>query len=349
MEASQEPPLFCIHCGARIPDPNASFCIICGKHLHVTDNDSIFVDSHNVAPPVPLQKCEHCGLEIFKRILNQCLNCKAPLEKPVFDPEKVRYSPVISILMPIVGIGFLTLVLVGVTFILMGLNPQISLDSLVSQETLIGLFLELLFIVPPLLYFFIRKTILPGSSLKDPFLVFGLPLNERSRKKLGIEIGIGVGIAFLLVIVVIIVQYLSQVLWAVIAGPQFVTKALQESTGSASLTPTALWQLPVFWAGMIGAVGVSEEILFRGFTQRGLVKSWGKVPGILMTALLFTFAHVTPVVYSIPYIAVFFLPYFSISIILGYLREWRRGNLLANIFAHGVYDSIIITLAFFGI
>jgi len=54
---------------------------------------------------------------------------------------------------------------------------------------------------------------------------------------------------------------------------------------------------------------VCEEIYFRGFCQTGLVHHYGKWPGIVITALLFAIAHLSPW-------------YFHLYFILGIFLSW---------------------------
>jgi membrane protease YdiL (CAAX protease family) len=264
------------------------------------------------------------------------------------DLETIKFSPAWSIGMPIIAVIFLTLVVLVITLILVFVAPQSALIILGSNDFLIlGLFLELLFVIPP--YWYLRRFFPPGSA-KEKFQFLGLPLGERLWKKHAKEIAIGAIFAVGLLGLVYLTQNLSFLFWNALEGPQFVNQGVAGFSGTSSgMTPTTNWQLVLIWVGCFSAVGVSEEILFRGFTQRGLIKSWGKPAGIIITALLFTFAHVTPIIDSMQTIALFFLPYFAISLVLGILYQWRKGNLLANIIAHGLYDSLVFTLAFFGI
>lgn len=108
---------------------------------------------------------------------------------------------------------------------------------------------------------------------------------------------------------------------------------------------------------MLLVVGTSEEILFRGFMQKGLTRKLGQTWGLLITAFIFAIIHLTslfltavinpmtPFVFFINFVLLF-APYLSISLMLGWLYRWRRENLIANMITHGVYNSLTIIISF---
>jgi membrane protease YdiL (CAAX protease family) len=106
---------------------------------------------------------------------------------------------------------------------------------------------------------------------------------------------------------------------------------------------------------MVLVIGTSEEILFRGFMQKGLVRSFGKNWGIIITALTFSMIHLIGIFLLIPFDSTYFLisfllsffPYFAISLMLGVIFYWRKENLIAVMITHGFYDAITIMIAYF--
>lgn len=66
---------------------------------------------------------------------------------------------------------------------------------------------------------------------------------------------------------------------------------------------------------------LSEELFFRGILQPGLQSRTGRYPGLLLTALLFTMAHLPKVLYTS--LATFgnFPLFFSIGLVFGVIRE----------------------------
>jgi membrane protease YdiL (CAAX protease family) len=91
----------------------------------------------------------------------------------------------------------------------------------------------------------------------------------------------------------------------------------------------------VFIAG-IAAVG--EELLFRGITQRLLIKMF-KSPwaGIIVTAIIFSAIHLE--FYG-------FFPRFLLGILLGAIY-WYSGSLYAAMLAHFIYDAFILVAAYY--
>jgi len=100
-------------------------------------------------------------------------------------------------------------------------------------------------------------------------------------------------------------------------------------------------------------IGTSEEVLFRGFLQKGLVRTLGKNWGIVVTALIFSSIHIIGIFLFPESLTSFlisfllsFLPFFAISILLGLLYNWRKENLIAVMITHGIYNAITIIIAF---
>src|SRR5271157_4299895 len=146
------PPKFCMQCGVPVVDPNATFCMRCGQRLDLTP-ESIFVDSRQPEARIPKQICPNCGTQIFTYKYSACPHCGTSLERPHVDPGTVQYSPGWSIGMPIISVGLLFLVLFVSDLIYLLTNPNGYIELLTSTNYLIlGLFLELFFIIPPFLF-----------------------------------------------------------------------------------------------------------------------------------------------------------------------------------------------------
>ncbi len=87
-----------------------------------------------------------------------------------------------------------------------------------------------------------------------------------------------------------------------------------------------------FTMGLVPAI--SEEVLFRGFLQTVLVKSWGKQWGIGLSALLFAVSHLNP----------WFLPlYILMGIFLGILKE-KYHNIYLSMLAHFINNTLALFL-----
>jgi len=115
-----------------------------------------------------------------------------------------------------------------------------------------------------------------------------------------------------------------------------------------------LLSLVLLMITMVLIVGTTEEILFRGFMQKGLVRRLGVKWGIFITAIIFTFIHLITIflvypIFSITFVVAFFIsfvPYIAISLLLGILYLWRKENLIAVMITHGLYDALTILLVF---
>jgi len=207
---------------------------------------------------------------------------------------------------------------------------------------------ELIFLFLPLLY--VRKY-LQNPTLKNRLILLGFTTRGYDKRRIFKEIIIGLGFAVIGVLVVTLVSFIIEAILTLVFGITF----LQDSTGlSGVLIPSDLLSLIVFSAVIILVIGTSEEILFRGFMQKGLVRSLGDRWGIIVTAFIFSLIHllgIFPIALESPLFFIIsfllsFTPYFAISLILGWLYHWRNENLLAVIITHGVYDVLIIVITY---
>ena len=192
---------------------------------------------------------------------------------------------------------------------------------------------------------------LKTPNMKNRFGLLGITLKGLS-KKFGLvkEIILGILFSFIALILVFSISFIFKMLSELIFGVDIIRNISSEAgIPFASLDFTSLILIIIM---MILVIGVSEEILFRGFLQKGLMHRIGKRWGIIITAIIFTLFHMINifVLYplgSIYFIASFilsFFPYFAISLLLGYIYYWRKENLIAVIFTHGFYDILLILL-----
>jgi len=78
-----------------------------------------------------------------------------------------------------------------------------------------------------------------------------------------------------------------------------------------------------------------EEVLFRGFIQRGLESSFEDTGGILLSAIFFGVFHLNPWQ---------FLPALLLGIILGYVFKKRDYRLWCPIALHAAYNTTLFIL-----
>lgn len=98
---------------------------------------------------------------------------------------------------------------------------------------------------------------------------------------------------------------------------------------------------------MFLVVGPSEEILYRGVVQNRLRERLPAFPAILMASLVFAAVHVValagnPVAMATT-VGILFVP----AIVLGLVYEYT-GNIVVPALLHGLHNSVIITVLFFG-
>jgi membrane protease YdiL (CAAX protease family) len=83
----------------------------------------------------------------------------------------------------------------------------------------------------------------------------------------------------------------------------------------------------------IGFAPVCEEIFFRGFMFPGLTRNWGVVLGVIVSALLFSSAHIGLNIHKT------IVPIFIIGAVFA-IAYYRSGNIFSAIGAHLVFNSI---------
>jgi len=104
--------------------------------------------------------------------------------------------------------------------------------------------------------------------------------------------------------------------------------------------------LPAFGGGagglslalLVGGVvaPVAEEAFFRGFLFAGLKKYWGRLAGALLSAALFTVAHILPT--SFP-------PIFVLGVLFALLYDYT-GSIWPAVALHGVINSLSFVAAY---
>jgi len=99
--------------------------------------------------------------------------------------------------------------------------------------------------------------------------------------------------------------------------------------------PRNIYQLVLFTATYLLAVGPAEELLFRGFTQQGLEARIGEKRAFLIASLIFALSHAGIVYVDFDG----FLLYFCISLVLCGIY-CKTKDLNRMIYMHGIYDAI---------
>lgn len=160
----------------------------------------------------------------------------------------------------------------------------------------------------------------------------GAGLRDLGLKKINLKI-----LAIVLVVSAILFLLASaiSIFEQAIFGPDPLGKTLEES-----VTPKNFVQLIAMIAFSLFLVGPCEELAFRGFVQRGFQNSFGKRIGLLIASILFGLLHGLNTLYAI-------IPISAISLVMGYVWQRTDGNTTASALLHGIYNSIIIAIAYF--
>ena len=115
------------------------------------------------------------------------------------------------------------------------------------------------------------------------------------------------------------------------AGAVWLAEFLAPDPTAANLMKnmTPAWIVPYLLFISL-APGFSEEMLFRGYSQRRLIERWGGWTAILVTSAIFAIIHIAPhtVVFAFP-----------IGIWLG-LMAWRSGSIWPGVIAHAAVNGL---------
>ena len=330
---------YCPGCGNKLPPiQNLKFCMKCGLDIE-------YIRTHGTISPQQSKKISHTyqpiryGIE--KLSIEELLNQK---DKQIWNIRASIGIPVLAfVIMSFIGSGILMII----ALTNFNLNYLEDLATNIYFVVLSSL-LELIFILFPAIYV--------GKYLKKPTLTNRLRLlgfTSKGYDKIGIlkEVLLGLGFAAVGFFLVFGVTVIMDLIF-------FNSEMMPADEVDMMIANTDAFGLFLIVLVMLLVVGTSEEVLFRGFMQKGLVRSeLGEKWGIFITALIFALIHL--LIYIIAFIfgeislstfiASFiyaFFPYMAISLLLGLLFRWRNENLIAVMITHGVYDAILLILVF---
>ena len=345
---------FCPVCGNKIPKiQNLKFCINCGTDLN-------YLKEHKQLNPNRTKKSSIQSIKYPQSYVH-------PVSyevKKIFDNE-ITHTKNYKLwgTMPSIGISLgaflvMNFVTTGIValMIFFSFNLEALLDFMANPNFLIfSSFLELIFILFPVLY--VGKY-LENPSLKNRFGLLGFTLKGLTKKGLFKEILIGLGFAVIGVLLVAMISFLTEIILEFFFGFEIIRDLSSTTSDLEILVPEGqILSLILLSLVMILIIGTSEEILFRGFMQKGLMRTLGNTGGIMITAFIFAGIHVLGIVllfldspiYMLISFLLSFIPYFIISLFLGLIYYWRNENLIAVILTHGVYNAltIIITYVFY--
>lgn len=342
---------FCPVCGTNIPQvQNLKFCIKCGLNLQYLKEHKQVEPRRALNPYIKPTVYPQSYIPIIK------LGPKKISDEEILDTKDHElWGPWPSIGIPLGAFLLMDLITTGIFFLIMlfAFDTEILYELIENPYFLIfSTFFELIFILIPVLY--VAKY-LQNPTLQNRLGLLGFTRKGFDRVGLIKEILIGIGFALIGVLLVVGVSFLTEILLEVFFGIDII----RDISGATSdveiiISNSDILSIILLSVVMILIIGTSEEILFRGFMQKGLTRRLGNVGGIIITALIFAIIHVigiillvlgNPMVLLISFL-LSFIPYFAISLLLGLIYYWRKENLLAVIITHGVYDALTIIFVF---
>ncbi|NVM45189.1 MAG: CPBP family intramembrane metalloprotease [Candidatus Lokiarchaeota archaeon] len=335
---------FCPICGTKIPQiENIQYCIKCGVDLQ-------YINIHMRMPPRKSQSSKQLYSYGAPRLLKKRLNQDDLLNLK----DKQLWGAGASIGITAAAFSAMEIISLGVVFIFIFLSGSIEeASNAVANPYFIifSSFIELVLFIVPLLY--VGKH-LERPNISNRLIILGFTTKGYNKIQLLKEILLGLGFAVVGVLLVLFVSFVMEVLLSAIFGVSIVSE-LGGSPGEvdALILSSDILSLVFLVIIMIVIIGTSEEVLFRGFLQKGLIRNLGKTWGIILTALIFSSIHLIGVFLLPESLTVFvislllnFFPYFAISLLLGLLYYWRKENLIAVMITHGVYNALTIILVF---
>ncbi|TFF69449.1 MAG: CPBP family intramembrane metalloprotease [Promethearchaeota archaeon] len=329
---------FCPICGQKIPEnQKVKYCVKCGVDLYYIQEHMRVPSPQNLKPLRPQLPQKFSDEEL--------LDLKS----------RKLWSSAISIIIPFGAFIFMNIIAFVLIFIIVLLNINSgNLFDLVTNPyvTIISSLSELVFIIIPVLY--VGKY-LKNPSIANRFAILGF--TTRGYNKTGIlkEILLGFGFAIAGIFLVAFTSIFIEILLELIFGTEIIYEfGTFSGEIDAIINNSDTLSLVLLLIIMILVIGTSEEVLFRGFMQKGLVRTIGIKWGIITTAIIFSLIHLiglfilffdSPFAFLISFL-LSFVPYFAISLLLGIIFHWRKENLIAVMITHGVYDALTILLAF---
>ncbi|MFX0060031.1 MAG: type II CAAX prenyl endopeptidase Rce1 family protein [Candidatus Hodarchaeota archaeon] len=341
---------YCPVCGNKLPKLNTlKFCINCGLDLQYIKKNLRFPPHQNIkSSPQQYQMGLFPPFESERKKISD--------EDLIKNTNYKLWSGSASIGIPF--LAFLLLNIITTFIILFFLSFSLNLEELSNlifnpYIIIISSLAEFIFIFVPVLFV---GRYLQNPSLKNRMMILGFTSKGYNKTEILREILIGIAFALIGILLVSFVSTSVEIALELIFGVEII-QDIGSTTGEfdAIIFSSDIYSLILLLIIMILVIGTSEEILFRGFMQKGLVRSLGKNWGIFITALIFAMIHLIGIFLLIPFDSAFFLisfllsffPYFGLSLMLGVLFYWRRENLIAVMITHGFYNALTIAIAYF--
>lgn len=336
---------YCPICGTKIPQvENIQFCIKCGVDLQ-------YINTHMRMPP---RKKTPSSYQTYSSKLTQPKKKRLSEDDLLNLKDKRLWSGGASLGMTALAYALMNFLAIIAVFIFIFFLPSLEEIYNILEDPyfiIFSSFIELVFFVVPLLFV---GRYLERPNLKNRLIILGFSKKGFKKFQFLKEILIGLGFAIVGVILVLFVSFAMELLLSLIFGSDVVSGIIGNPGDVDILIASSdILSITLLVVIMVLIIGTSEEVLFRGFLQKGLVRSLGKSWGLLITALIFSSIHLIGIFLFPESLTIFlvsfllgFFPYFAISLLLGLLYNWRKENLIAVMITHGVYNAITIILAF---
>ena len=337
---------FCPFCGEKLPTlKQLRFCTSCGLDL-------VYLKEKKTLPPKFVDRKPQVTPTLYPDQMRLSDIDKISDEDILNTKDKTLWSSFASIGIPIASIFIMNIlaVMIALFFLIFSSSIEDLMNKLTNPYFLIiTSFAELILIVLP---YIIVKKYLRNPSTKNRFALLGFTTKGVKYWK---EVLIGTIFSIIGIILVLSVSVFMEVFLEFIFGVEIINDI---ASGGSEIDiyffTSDLLSLVLLMVVMVLIIGTTEEILFRGFMQKGLVRRLGVKWGITITALVFTLIHLITIflvypIFSLSFVVAFclsFVPYIAISFLLGILFHWRKENLIAVMVTHGLYDALTILLVF---
>ena len=128
---------------------------------------------------------------------------------------------------------------------------------------------------------------------------------------------------------IIIVDELDRIVYTLFGAPEYLHELVEQLKITSIYNGFIIILITAIIAPLV------EEMLFRGYLQKVLEKSWEDITkAILVTSLFFTLVHLNP--YWIVQI-------YLLGLMLGYLA-WRTNSIIPGIILHGLNNGFAVAL-----
>jgi membrane protease YdiL (CAAX protease family) len=338
--------VFCPICGTKIPQiEKIQYCIKCGVDLQYINTHMRMPSRKNTISFVTPTASYGVRKPSREKITEEdLLNLQ----------DKKLWSSLTSLGMTAAAFFAMNLIVIVVVFIFVFFSSSIEeAFNLIANPYFIifSSFIELILFIVPLLFV---GQYLQKPKINNRLILLGFTTKNFIKIQLFKEILIGLGFAIVGFFLVLFVSFAMELLVTAIFGIEIVSGIIgAPGEVDVFITSSDILSIILLVIIMIVIIGTSEEVLFRGFLQKGLVRNLGKSWGLLVTALIFTSIHLIGIFLLSESLITFvislllnFFPFFAISILLGVIYYWRKENLIAVMITHGVYNAITIIIAF---